>query len=571
MPAPPPAGARWGGFGQGTRSSSINTMALKPDTDNDTHTRTLTTTTTTIPLPNPHPTRLHGRAFYNSLGAPKHILAPMVEHSHLAWRLLVSRHPPKPSIPPSARPTDPSASPTDPPILSYTPMLHSRLYHSTPSYPHQNFPAAHNTLDGHPQHDRPLLAQFCANDPAAFLASAELISPYVDGVDLNLGCPQGIARKGRYGSFLQDEWPLINSLIEKLHSSCSLSVPVTAKIRIFPDPKKTLAYAKMVLSSGASILAVHGRTREQKGHNTGLADWEAIRHLRENLPPDTVIFANGNILYPGDAQRCLASTGADAVLSAEGCLYNPTGIFLSPDHHPPNTSSPGWTSLPESDPVSVKAPVVEPNLTNVKSHLFKLLHALLPRFPEIRARLATSRPVHPRNDAGVDPLRDFEEVVQDVEKVVRDELERNPEEKVVAAAAPVQGSVTDGNTGLVKVGEWNCAPGGWVGPKRRRGRAISTAKEEKETGDEGEEEEEEKEIFGWDIPFYRCQPNFRPLPEEAVKRGAMSASALGKGPSGEAPAADMVMEKAIIERVGRTRKDPQKIDGAVVKRVKVTE
>ncbi|RPB20493.1 FMN-linked oxidoreductase [Terfezia boudieri ATCC MYA-4762] len=559
-------------------------MALEPATDNDNDTDTRTLTTTTIPPPNPHPTRLHGRAFYTSLGAPKHILAPMVEHSHLAWRLLVSRHSPKPSMPPSPRPTDPSASPTDPPILSYTPMLHSRLYHSTPSYPHQNFPAAHNTLDGHPQHDRPLLAQFCANDPAAFLASAELISPYVDGVDLNLGCPQGIARKGRYGSFLQDEWPLINSLIGKLHSSRSLSVPVTAKIRIFPDPKKTLAYAKMVLSSGASILAVHGRTREQKGHNTGLADWEAIRHLRENLPPDTVIFANGNILYPGDAQRCLAATGADAVLSAEGCLYNPTGIFLSPDHHPPEHLFPRMDIIAreyltilrtkilpytdKGDPVSVKAPVVEPNLTNVKSHLFKLLHALLPRFPDIRARLATSRPVHPRNDAGVDPLRDFEEVVRDVEKVVRDELERNPEEKVVADAAPVQGSVIDGGTGLVKVGEWNCNPGGWVGPKRRRGRA----KEEKETGDEGgEEEAEEKEIFGWDIPFYRCQPNFRPLPEEAVKRGAMSASALGKGPSGGAPAADMEMEMAIIERVGRTRKDPQKIDGAVVKRAKVTE
>ncbi|KAF8419369.1 dihydrouridine synthase-domain-containing protein [Tirmania nivea] len=465
------------------------------------------------------PARPHGRAFYTALGAPRFVLAPMVEHSHLAWRLLVSRHLPKPAAPPSAHPTDPSGAPADPPILTYTPMLHSRLYHSTPSYPRQNFPAAHSTLDGHPQHDRPLLAQFCANDPAALLASAELVAPYVDGVDLNLGCPQNIARKGRYGAFLQDEWPLVRSLISTLHASRTLAVPVTAKIRIFPDPRKTLAYAEMLLASGSSILAVHARTREQKAHNTGLADWQAIRHLRENLPPDTVIFANGNILYPGDAQRCLDATGADAVLSAESCLSNPTGIFLSPARHPPEHLFPRVDTvareylsilrtkiLPHADaggdPVPASTPVLEPNLTSVKSHLFKLLHALLRRFPEIRARLATSRPVHPRNELGVDPLRDFEAVVLTVEQAVAAELERHPEETVVDGSP-------NPDTGLVKAGEWNCLPGGWVGPKRSA--APNAAP--------------------WDIPFYRCQPNLRRLPEEAVLRGAMTASALAREPA----------------------------------------
>lgn len=46
---------------------------------------------------------------------------------------------------------------------------------------------------------RPLLVQFCANDPATLLAAAKLAQGRADAIDLNLGCPQRIARRGRYG------------------------------------------------------------------------------------------------------------------------------------------------------------------------------------------------------------------------------------------------------------------------------------------------------------------------------------------------------------------------------------
>ncbi|TKX22828.1 dihydrouridine synthase-like protein [Elsinoe australis] len=278
--------------------------------------------------------KLHGRAFYESIGSPKYVLAPMVDQSEFAWRLL------------SRSFMTPEENPS---LLCYTPMLHARLFSETPKYRDAHFqpmrasipfpydpstpaptpsPSEHH-LDGHPTHDRPLFVQFCANEPASFLSAALAVSPYCDAVDLNLGCPQGIAKRGGYGAFLQEDWGLISSLIRTLHEQ--LPIPVTAKMRILETKEKTLDYAKMILDSGASVITVHGRRREQKGHNTGLADWSVIRYLRESLPKETVIFANGNVLQHGDIAECLEATGADAVMSAEGNLYDPTIFAKAPE------------------------------------------------------------------------------------------------------------------------------------------------------------------------------------------------------------------------------------------------
>jgi tRNA-dihydrouridine synthase 1 len=215
---------------------------------------------------------------------------------------------------------------TDP---HYRASMFAPLRNSIPSPPDpyhtsQLTPADHH-LDGNPRFDRPLVVQFCANDPQHLLAAASLVAPFADAIDLNLGCPQGIARRGRYGAFLQEDPALVFRLINTLHRE--LAIPVTAKCRILDTRGATLKYVSMLFEAGASWVCVHGRRRECKGHNTGLADWEIIRWVRERLPAECVLFANGNVLQHGDLGRCLEATGVDGVMTAEGNLHDP-GIFM---------------------------------------------------------------------------------------------------------------------------------------------------------------------------------------------------------------------------------------------------
>lgn len=326
-------------------------------------------------------TKPSGRELYEQIGSPKTIVAPMVDQSELAWRILSRRY---------------GAD------LCYTPMFHARLFATSEAYRNDMFCNA----DGDPKFDRPLVVQFCGNKPEEVLAAAKLVEGQCDAVDLNLGCPQGIARKGHYGAFLMEDWDLVWNIINKLHKE--LKIPVTAKIRIYEDKEKSLAYAKHVLSAGAQFLTVHGRTREMKGQKTGIADWDMIKYIRDNIPRETVMIANGNILYPEDIQRSIDHNGVDAVMSAEGNLYNP-GVFSRKRHHKVDDRFPRVDKLLREYFEITKTTPGNASKTAMKSHFFKIMHAFLPLNTDIRNKLGQLR--NAENS-------DYEEIVQEVENRV---------------------------------------------------------------------------------------------------------------------------------------------------------
>ena len=211
--------------------------------------------------------------------------------------------------------------------------------------------------------DRPLVVQFCANDPDILLKAAKYVENDCDAVDINLGCPQGIAKKGHYGSFLLEETDLIVSMVRKLKEN--LKVPVTCKIRCLPNEADTLALARAIEQAGASLLTVHGRTRDHNKQTVGPANWAIIRRIKQELR--IPVICNGGISTFEDVQSALKFTGCDGVMSSESILEYPA-LFDGGKLHDMDKLTLEYLEMYEKYPG-------EATPKHVKPHLHKFMHS----------------------------------------------------------------------------------------------------------------------------------------------------------------------------------------------------
>jgi tRNA-dihydrouridine synthase 1 len=189
----------------------------------------------------------------------------------------------------------------------FTQMIHAKSFAESEYFRQQNF----KTVEA----DRPLIVQFNGDDPQTLLAAAKYVEDHCDAVDINLGCPQGIAKRGHYGAYLMEELDLLADIVSTM--SQNLRVPVTCKTRIYKgDFERSVRLCETLVRAGASMLTIHGRTREEKGHLVADCDWEMIRRIKEHFRGRVPVIANGGIETFEDVHRCLEYTGADGVMSS---------------------------------------------------------------------------------------------------------------------------------------------------------------------------------------------------------------------------------------------------------------
>jgi len=80
-----------------------------------------------------------------------------------------------------------------------------------------------------------LLAQFASPNAASLADAAELIAPYIDGLDINCGCPQKWAFHEGIGCALLRKPELVADMIRCTKDRLGWGWPVSIKIRIDPE------------------------------------------------------------------------------------------------------------------------------------------------------------------------------------------------------------------------------------------------------------------------------------------------------------------------------------------------
>jgi len=170
--------------------------------------------------------------------------------------------------------------------------------------------------------ESPYVVQLYGREPDIMAEAAKIVADSgADIIDLNFGCPARKVIKNGAGcgvALMRD--PVLLAQITKTVVD-AVDIPVTAKTRLGwgPDEKNAVIVARALEESGAQLITIHARTRDQ-GHS-GAVDLDLLGKVVQSVKIPVV--GNGGIHHREDALDMIAKTGCARVAVGQGAKGNP--------------------------------------------------------------------------------------------------------------------------------------------------------------------------------------------------------------------------------------------------------
>lgn len=190
--------------------------------------------------------------------------------------------------------------------------------------------------------ERPMAVQLFGSEPDFMAEAVKIVLQYnPDIIDINMGCPVPKVVNTGAGSALMKDIKLASQITESAVKSAE-GTPVTVKIRSGWDSEhiNAVEMSKALENSGASAIAVHGRTREQ--FYSGKADWNIIKQVKESV--SIPVIGNGDVTDLDSCIEMYKNTGCDLVMIGRGTYGNPfifdaiDSYFKGETYTPPDVS-----------------------------------------------------------------------------------------------------------------------------------------------------------------------------------------------------------------------------------------
>ncbi|QOJ76955.1 tRNA-dihydrouridine synthase [Staphylococcus aureus] len=245
--------------------------------------------------------------FWSELPRPFFILAPMEDVTDIVFRHVVSE---------SARP--------DVFFTEFT---------NTESFCH---PEGIHSVRGRltfSDDEQPMVAHIWGDKPEQFReTSIQLAKMGFKGIDLNMGCPvANVAKKGK-GSGLILRPDVAAEIIQATKAG---GLPVSVKTRLgYYEIDEWKDWLKHVFEQDIANLSIHLRTRKEMSKVD--AHWElieAIKNLRDEIAPNTLLTINGDIPDRKTGLELAEKYGIDGVMIGRGIFHNPFAFEKEPREH----------------------------------------------------------------------------------------------------------------------------------------------------------------------------------------------------------------------------------------------